>query len=218
MRLTHPEPFDARGHARWILSEQPRLRTRTATRPVQTDPQDRVGLFRRSLHLAAVPGSVPARIWVDGRYVLWVNGEEVARGPVRSDPRSAHYDVVDLSPHLLVGHNAIAITARHFGEATSWWTPVPPTSSLGAGSVVFEASAASSACRPPPGAASAPARSDRDGASLGWTLLDAGRRLAVPGNVPKLSRPPGRPRRNAPARGQETDGVLAELAAKAQRR
>ena len=139
MRLTHPEPFDARWRSRWIWFEQPRIHTQTATRPVQSDPQDRVGLFRRSLELDAVPGSVPARIWVDGRYVLWVNGEEVARGPVRSDPRSAHYDVVDLSPHLLVGHNAIAITARHFGEATSWWTPVPPTYSLGAGSVVFEA-------------------------------------------------------------------------------
>lgn len=49
------------------------------------------------------------------------------------------------------------------------------------------------------------------------TLAD-GSRLAVPGIVPKLSRTPGRHRRNAPVLGQDTDDVLAELAAKPQRR
>ena len=80
------------------------------------------------------------RLWVDGRYVLTVNGSELARGPVRSDPRQARYDVVDLTHVLHAGANVIAVTARHFGMATSWWTPVPPTYSLGAGCLVFEAS------------------------------------------------------------------------------
>ena len=70
--------------------------------------------------------------------MLTVNGVEAARGPVRSDPRQAHYDVVELAGLLIEGQNVVAITARHFGEATSWWTPVPPSYSLGAGSVVFE--------------------------------------------------------------------------------
>lgn len=139
MLLVHPEPFAARWRARWMWFEPPRIHTETATRPVASDPADRVGLFRRALDLVEVPASVPARLWSDGRHVLWVNGVEVARGPVRSDPRSAHYDVVDLAPHLRVGANVVAITARHFGAATSWWTPVPATYSLGAGSVVFEA-------------------------------------------------------------------------------
>jgi alpha-L-rhamnosidase len=139
MQLHHPEPFDARWRARWIWYEQPRIHSETATRPVPSDPQDRVGLFRRVVRLDAVPDRVPARLWADGRYVLWVNGVEVARGPVRSDPRAAHYDVVDLAEHLTVGTNVVAITARHFGAATSWWTPVPATYSLGAGSVLFEA-------------------------------------------------------------------------------
>ena len=64
---------------------------------------------------------------MDGRYVLTVNGTEAARGPVRSDPRRARYDVVDLTGLLRAGANVLAVTARHFGEATSWWTPVPPT-------------------------------------------------------------------------------------------
>ena len=139
MRLTHPEPFAARWRARWIWFEPPAIHTETATRPVPSDPRDRVGLFRRTIELDVVPTSAPARLWVDGRYVLRVNGTEVARGPVRSEARSAHYDVVDLAPHLQVGANVVAVTARHFGEATSWWTPVPATYSLGAGSLVFEA-------------------------------------------------------------------------------
>lgn len=139
MRLDHPTPFRARWRARWIWFEQPAIRTETATRPVVVDPHDRIGLFRRVVHLDTPPASAPARVWVDGRYVLWVNGVEVARGPVRSHPRSAHYDVVDLAPHLRIGRNVVAVAARHFGVATSWWTPVPASYSLGAGSVVFEA-------------------------------------------------------------------------------
>ena len=106
---------------------------------VLDDPTDHVALLRREVEIESVPAFAPARIWTDGRYVLRVNGTEVARGPVRSDPRAAHYDVVDLAPHLVEGSNVIAIVARHFGVATSWWMPAPPTYSMGAGSLVFEA-------------------------------------------------------------------------------
>ncbi len=139
MRLAHPSPFEGAWKAKWIWHGRPALEMETATRPVLANPTDRVVLFRREIVLDAVPDQVPGRIWVDGRYVLVVNGEEVARGPVRAEPRTAHYDVVDLAPHLRSGTNVIAITARHFGQSTSWWIPVPPTYSLGAGSLVFEA-------------------------------------------------------------------------------
>lgn len=139
MRLNHPEPFEARWRAKWVWAGYPAIATETATRPVLSDTSDRVVLLRRSLDLDAVPASAPCRIWADGRYVLRVNGKEVARGPVRSDPRRAHYDTVDLAPHLQPGENVLAVTARHFGVATSWWMPVPPSYTLGAGSVVLEA-------------------------------------------------------------------------------
>ena len=134
----HPAPFESRWRGSWIWFERPRLATRSATRPVLDHPSDRIALLRRELTLDTVPAEAPCRIWVDGRYVLRVNGHEVARGPVRSDPRRAHYDIVDIAAHLEEGTNCIAIIARHFGEETSWWTPVSPTYSLGAGSVVFE--------------------------------------------------------------------------------
>lgn len=139
MRLEHPEPFGARWRAKWIWDRPPALRLDTATRAVLDDPTDRVALFRRELRLEHVPATVPARIWTDGRHILRVNGVEVARGPVRSDPRASHYDVVDLAPYLVPGANVLAIVARHFGRATSWWMPAPPTYSMGSGSLVFEA-------------------------------------------------------------------------------
>ena len=111
----------------------------SASRPAPAEPEDEVGLLRRTVVLEAVPAEAPARIWVDGRFLLLVNGHEVARGPVRSDPRRAHYDVVDLAPQLVVGENVIAVVARRYEAATSWWTPVPATYSLGAGCMAFEA-------------------------------------------------------------------------------
>jgi hypothetical protein len=43
----------------------------------------------------------------------------VARGPVRSDPRRANYDVIDLADALGEGENVLALTVRHFGTARS---------------------------------------------------------------------------------------------------
>ena len=134
----HPAPFGARWRGSWIWFERPRITTASATRPILDEPTDRVGLLRRDVELSDVPLTAPCRIWVDGRYLLTVNGIEAARGPVRADPRRAHYDVVDLAHLLTPGVNTIGITVRHFGEETSWWTPVPPSYSLGAGCVAFE--------------------------------------------------------------------------------
>ncbi|MFZ9232416.1 MAG: alpha-L-rhamnosidase N-terminal domain-containing protein, partial [Ilumatobacteraceae bacterium] len=139
MKLDHPVPFGNQWRANWIWHGRPKLTMRTSTRTALVDPRDRVVLFRRTIELDEVPEWAPARIWVDGRYILYVNGHEVARGPVRNEPRSARYDFVDIASSLRVGQNTLAIVARHFGESTSWWVPVPPTYSLGAGSLVFEA-------------------------------------------------------------------------------
>ncbi len=181
MRPTHPEPFGARWRGRWIWHERPAIRAATATRPVLDRPVDTVALFRRRFELDTDPERAVCRLWVDGRYVLTVNGTDMARGPVRSDPRRAHYDVVDLAGVLHAGTNVVAVTARHFGEATSWWTPVPPTYSLGAGCLVFEAavddrwvvSDRSWACRPGDAWTAVPVPGDV--ASLPLESFDAGR-------------------------------------------
>ncbi|MEM7140938.1 MAG: alpha-L-rhamnosidase C-terminal domain-containing protein [Actinomycetota bacterium] len=139
MRFAHPEPFTPKWRGRWIWFERPSIEAVTATRPTIRDPADRVGLFRRRVDLTEPPATAPARLWVDGRYLLTVNGIELGRGPARSDPKRNHYDVVDLAPALQAGANVIALTVRHFARATPWWMPAPTTYTIGGGSIAFEA-------------------------------------------------------------------------------
>jgi hypothetical protein len=97
-------------------------------------------LFRRRFQLDAAPERVPARITADSRYALIVNGQEVCRGPVRSQPRRLHYDLVDLAPYLCAGDNLIAIYVKYYGTPKSYWMPAAPNVLLGkTGILVFEA-------------------------------------------------------------------------------
>ena len=139
MRARHPHPFAQTWRASWIWAGTPAIHAETATRPVLTEPVDKVVLLRRSFLVTDDIQSAPCRFWADGRAIVRVNGVEVGRGPVRSDPHRSHYDVIDLAPYLRGGSNVITATVRHFGVATSWWMPAPPTYSLGGGSFVLEA-------------------------------------------------------------------------------
>ena len=55
--------------------------------------------FRKSFALAAAPKAANLRIFADSRYILWVNGHYVLRGPCRFDPKRTEYDTVDVSRH-----------------------------------------------------------------------------------------------------------------------
>ncbi len=131
---------DGRWRARWIWCEAPKVESRflTTTR-VDPEQSQRFACFRRLVTLESLPASVPARMTADSRYVLWVNGAEVVRGPVRANGRRLHYDAIDLVSWLQPGPNVIAVLARYYGHATPWWAPVPPTFQLSAGAFVFEA-------------------------------------------------------------------------------
>jgi alpha-L-rhamnosidase len=95
-------------------------------------------LFRRTFEVAEVPRAVPARLTADSRYVLWVNGREVGRGPARSQPSRQRYDSHDLAPYLVAGANVVTILVTYYGEATSFWQPAPAGASTDA-VLVFEA-------------------------------------------------------------------------------
>ncbi len=75
--------------------------------------------FRRDVTLADVPASVPAKIAVDSKYWLWVNGEMVVfegglkRGP---NPQDSYFDEVNLAPYLKKGENQIALLLWYFGK------------------------------------------------------------------------------------------------------
>src|SRR4051794_34538480 len=97
-------------------------------------------LFRTTFDVSEVPSQCPARLTADSRYVLWVNGREVGRGPARSQPLRQRYDEYDLAPYLVTGMNAIAVLVTYYGRATPFWMPAPGGGSLGRDAVlVFEA-------------------------------------------------------------------------------
>jgi hypothetical protein len=95
-------------------------------------------LFRRTFELRDLPAHAPARLTADSRYVLWVNGQEVGRGPARSQPSRQRYDAYDLAPYLVAGANVVAVLVTYYGRATSFWQPAPAGSNSDA-VLVFEA-------------------------------------------------------------------------------
>ncbi|MFC9430232.1 hypothetical protein [Streptomyces sp. NPDC056987] len=103
-------------------------------------------LFRTTCALESVPARVPARLTADSRYLLLVNGEEVGRGPVRSQPQRMCYDDYDLAPRLRPGTNTVSVLVTHYGDPNAFWQPASSTAAPGAATapgghtaLVFEA-------------------------------------------------------------------------------
>jgi hypothetical protein len=95
-------------------------------------------MFRTTFDVEALPAEAPARLTADSRYVLWVNGREVGRGPARSQPYRQRYDSYDLAAYLSVGANVIAVLVTYYGRPMSFWQPAPAGSNTDA-ALVFEA-------------------------------------------------------------------------------
>jgi len=53
-----------------------------------------------------------AHIFADSRYILWINGQYVDRGPCRFDPQRPEYDTMDISKFLKQGENTIAVLVQ----------------------------------------------------------------------------------------------------------
>jgi alpha-L-rhamnosidase len=74
--------------------------------------------FRHDFELPAVPARALARVSVDSKYWLWVNGALVVRegglkrGPT---PEAGYVDEIDLTSHLRPGRNTLAVLAWYFG-------------------------------------------------------------------------------------------------------
>jgi hypothetical protein len=128
-----------RGH--WIWTDAPaRPSGPFAEFGGTAEPAEAHALFRKTFTLKQVPDRAPARITADSRYLLFVNGREASRGPLRSQPRRLCYDVLDLAPYLVEGENLIAVYVKYYGTPKSHWMPAVPTATLGrTGILVFEA-------------------------------------------------------------------------------
>ena len=73
------------------------------------------------MRLAAAPTAAPLSITVDGRYILYVNGAEQGRGPVRCSPLFQRYDDYDLAGALTAGDNVIAVLVHTYGRDTAFY-------------------------------------------------------------------------------------------------
>ena len=56
------------------------------------------------------------RLFADSRYILWINGIEVLRGPCRFDPVSPSYDSADITSFLKNGKNAVVVLVMSHGS------------------------------------------------------------------------------------------------------
>ena len=130
-----------RWHGNWIWCEPPARGGFGPGMEASAEPKEAHALFRKMFTLAEVPGRVAARITADSRYLLFCNGQEVYRGPIRSQPRRMFYDLFDLAPYLTAGENVLAIYVKYYGKPKSYWMPAP--AGMGSGQhgaqMVFEA-------------------------------------------------------------------------------
>jgi alpha-L-rhamnosidase len=77
------------------------------TNRYDTMPQS-VG-FRKEVYLKDVAEDAKIMIFADSRYILWINGRYMDRGPCRFDPKGPQYDILDISGSLHKGKNTIAV-------------------------------------------------------------------------------------------------------------
>jgi alpha-L-rhamnosidase len=94
-------------HARWIGFGDPAV-----------DHADSRFAFRKKLDLSSKPTEGRVRVTADARYILWVNGTFVGRGPVRGFPWAQPFDELDLAPFMRQGANWIAAEVYQFGPGS----------------------------------------------------------------------------------------------------
>lgn len=132
-----------RWNGQWIWADRTAHLAEEDILSQRLDPDyyDRRVLFRRTFELEQVPDTAPLRITADSRYILYLNGIELSRGPIRHGRRQLHYDLADAADVLRPGRNVIAVQARFFGIRNAWWVPAPVTKNLGGGAFVMELTA-----------------------------------------------------------------------------
>ena len=75
-------------------------------------PREKRGVavgFRKTFDLSSKPTIALLRLFADARYILWVNGTYVDRGPARFQPNGPEYDTIDITRFLKPGKNAVAL-------------------------------------------------------------------------------------------------------------
>ncbi len=123
-----------RWRGRWIWDHQPA----EAFWWRGTHAQPHFTYLRRAFELTHPPERLPARVTCDSRYVLYLNGTLLGRGPVRGEPEHLGWDEYDLAANLRRGSNVLVALCGYYGVPGPWWIPASPLGTLGRGSFCFE--------------------------------------------------------------------------------
>jgi alpha-L-rhamnosidase len=89
----------------------------------EASPRNEWWCFRKSFDIPD-KGWDKAKLYItaDSRYVLYINGERVGRGPARSWPSAQKYDVYEIRRFLRPGRtNVISVLVLHFGVSTFYY-------------------------------------------------------------------------------------------------
>ena len=73
-------------------------------------------VFRKTFNLQEQPKSAVLRLFADSRYILWINGKYVDRGPCRFDPIGPEYDTLDVTRFLQTRDQYLAVLVHHYHD------------------------------------------------------------------------------------------------------
>jgi alpha-L-rhamnosidase len=77
--------------------------------PENNRPEASFVAFRKRLDLGLAPRVATLHLFADVRYLLWINGQYILRGPARFEPAGPEYDSVDVSRALRAGANEVVV-------------------------------------------------------------------------------------------------------------
>ena len=76
-------------------------------------------VFRRAFVMSEVNKKIELNIFADSRYILWINGRYVMRGPCRFNPLRPEYDRLNVSSFLHRGKNSVAVLVHYYGNCVN---------------------------------------------------------------------------------------------------
>lgn len=109
-------------HPRRRRSRQPIIRREETDKWIwMADSEDTRNCYmyaRRAFDLSSTPDHAVLKTSADSKYKLYINGNYVGKGPVRSGGGYCYFDTYDITQFLTKGKNVIAFLIHSFGEDT----------------------------------------------------------------------------------------------------
>lgn len=78
------------------------------------------GCFTTEFYAGGSSSTADMKLMICGvtRYIVYLNGKEMGRGPIRSGPGELFYDSYDMTPDVIPGRNFLAVRVWNYGWST----------------------------------------------------------------------------------------------------